>query len=110
MTHDELIARFESGTIAPGAFGHREHLRLAWLYLQRHGRPEAERRLLDGLRALAARAGQPDKFNAGLTLAWVARIDAAAAALAPDHSFDDLLLHHPGLLDRRPVLGVAQTL
>ena len=64
MTHDELIAGFEGGTIAPGAFGHREHLRLAWLYLQRHGRPEAERRLLDGLRALAARGGQPDKFNA----------------------------------------------
>jgi hypothetical protein len=109
MTHDELIGRFEEGTIVPGAFGHREHLRLAWLYLQQHGRPEAERRLLAGLRALAFRAGKPEKFNAPLTLAWVARIDAAAAALAPDHSFDDLLFHHPELLDRS-VREVARTL
>lgn len=110
MTHDELIARFEDGTIAPGAFGHREHLRLAWLYLQRHGRTEAEGRLLTGLRTLASRAGKPEKFNAALTLAWVARLDDAAAALAPDHSFDDLLLHHPELVDHRSVREVAQTL
>ncbi len=110
MTHIELIARFEGGTIAPGAFGHREHLRLAWLYLRRHGRPEAERRLLDGLRAFAAAAGKPDKFDAALTLAWVARVETAAAALAPDHSFDDLLLHHPELLARRSVREAAQTL
>ena len=73
MTHDELVEGFEGGTLAPGAFGHREHLRLAWIYLQRYGRPEAERRLLAGLRAFAARAGKPEKFDAGLTLAWVAR-------------------------------------
>ena len=109
MTHDELIAGFEAGTIAPGAFGHREHLRLTWLYLQRHGRPDAERRLLAGLRAFAAAAGKPDKFDAALTLAWVARVDTAAAALPPNHSFDDLLLHHPELLDRRSA-GEAATI
>jgi hypothetical protein len=110
MTHDELIAGFEGGTIAPTAFGHREHVRLAWVYLRRHGRPGAERRMLAGLRAFAAAAGKPEKFNAALTLAWVARIDAAAAALPPNHSFDDLLLHYPGLLDRRSAGEVAQTI
>jgi len=110
MTHDELIAGFEAGTIAPGAFGHREHLRLAWLYLQRHGRPDAERRLLAGLRTFAAAAGKPGKFDAALTLAWVARVDTAAAALPPNHSFDDLLLHHPELLDRRSAGKAAQTI
>jgi hypothetical protein len=110
MTHDELIAAFEGGTIAPGAFGHREHVRLAWLYLRRHGRPGAERRLLAGLRAFAAAAGKPEKFNAALTLAWVARLDTAAAALPPHHSFEDLLLHHPELLDRRCAGEAAQTI
>ena len=110
MTHDELIAAFEGGTIAPGAFGHREHVRLAWLYLRRHGRPGAERRLLAGLRAFAAAAGKPEKFNAALTLAWVARLDTAAAALPPHHSFEDLLLHHPELLDRRCAGEAVQTI
>ena len=110
MTDDELIAGFEAGTIPPGVVGHREHVRLAWLYLRRHGRAGAEQRLLTGLRALAAAAGKPDKFNAALTLDWVARIDAAAGALAPDHSFDDLLVHHPELLDRHPAGEMAQTI
>jgi N-formylglutamate deformylase len=109
MTSDELIAGFEAGTIPPGAFGHREHVRLAWLYLRRHGRAGAEQRLLAGLRAFAAAAGRPDKFDAPLTLGWVARIAAAAAALAPDHSFDDLLRHHPELLDRCSAGETSQT-
>jgi N-formylglutamate deformylase len=108
MTHDELIAGFEAGTILPGAFGHREHVRLAWLYLRRHGRAGAEERLLAGLRAFAAAAGKPDRFNAALTLAWVARVDAAATALPRDHAFDDLLLACPELLDRRVAAELAQ--
>ena len=115
MTHDELIAAFEGGTIAPGAFGHREHVRLAWLYLRRHGRRGAERRLLAGPLPLGealhvAAAGKPEKFNAALTLAWVARLDTAAAALPPHHSFEDLLLHHPELLDRRCAGEAVQTI
>ena len=104
------MAGFEAGTIPPAAFGHREHVRLAWLYLRRHGRAGAEHRLLAGLRTFAAAAGRPDKFNAPLTLAWVALIDTAAAALPPDHSFDDLLIHHPELLARRSAGEMAQTI
>ena len=110
MTHDELITGFEAGTIPPGAFGHREHVRLAWLYLRRHGRAGAEQRLLAGLRAFAAAARKPDKFNAALTLAWVARIDAAAAVLPQEHSFDDLLVRHLDLLDRHSAGDVAKTI
>jgi hypothetical protein len=108
MTDDDLIAGFEAYTIPPGAFGHREHVRLAWLYLRRHGRSGAEARLLAGLRAFAAAAGRPDKFDAALTRAWVARIAAATAALPRDHSFEDLLASHPELLDRRVAAELAQ--
>jgi hypothetical protein len=110
MTDDELLAGFTAGTTAPGAFDHRAHLRLTWLCLQRHGRSATERLLLTGLQALAARAGRPEKFDAALTLAWIARLHEAAAALPRAHSFDDLLLRYPELLDRRSVREVAQTI
>jgi hypothetical protein len=110
MTDDELLARFETGAIDPGAFRHRDHLRVAWVCLRRHGRRDTERRLLAALQALAARAGKPDKFSAPLTLAWVARIASATAALPADHSFDDLLLYHPGLLDRAAVSQAPHTI
>jgi hypothetical protein len=110
MTNDELIGGFERGTLSPGSFHHREHVRLTWLYLARHGRAETERRLLAGLRDLAARAGKPDKFNSALTRAWVARIADAAASLGPDESFDELLARRPDLLGGRQTLDPAQTI
>src|SRR5688572_3305280 len=86
----DLIAAFEAGTLPASGFHHREHVRLAWLYLRRHGPHEAERRLLDGLRTVAARAGKPDKFDGPLTRAWLETIAAAQKETKSD-SFDDLV-------------------
>jgi hypothetical protein len=108
MTDDELVDGFEGGTLAPAAFHHREHVRLTWLLLTRFGRAEAERRLLAGLRALATRAGKPEKFNAPLTLAWVALIDGARLA-GPNRSLDELLSARPDLLERGAVRVAAAT-
>ena len=102
MTDEELVNGFETGELPPGRFGHREHLRLAWCYLTRFGRGEAERRLLAGLRAFAARAGKPDKFDPALTSAWVGVLaDAAWQLGAP--TFDALIAARPELLDSATV-------
>lgn len=101
MTDGELIDGFASSTLLPEAFHHREHVRLTWLYLERHGRIETERRLIAGLRALAGRAGKPDKFDEALTLAWVAAIDSARDRRPGTATFDAFACRHPQLLDRR---------
>jgi hypothetical protein len=108
MTDDALVDGFEGGTLAPAAFHHREHVRLTWLLLTRLGRAEAERRLLAGLRALAIRAGKPEKFDAPLTLAWVAVIEGARLA-RPDRSFDELVSARPDLIERGTVRLPAAT-
>ena len=110
MTDDELAAGFAARTIDPAGFGHREHLRVAWLYLRRYGQAEAERRLFAGLRALAVRAGRPEQFDEGVSRAWLARIAGAAAPLPPDHSFADLLRSSGGLLETAAVGRIPQTL
>ena len=97
MTDDELVRGFETGALPPGRFGHREHLRLAWCYLARFGREETERRLLAGLRAFAARAGKPDKFDAALTSAWVAMLTEASVQFDTP-TFDGLIAARPELL------------
>ena len=103
MTDEELVGGFETGLLAPERFGHREHLRLAWCYLTRFGRDETERRLLDGLRAFAARAGKPDKFDAVLTSAWVDVLAEASAQLGSAATFDVLIAARPDLLDRTAI-------
>ena len=103
MTDDELVDGFESGLLAPERFGHREHLRLAWCYLTRFGRDDTERRLLTGLRAFAARAGKPDKFDAALTSAWVGLLADASAQLGSPATFEALIAARPDLLDSAAV-------
>ena len=103
MTDDELVGGFETGLLAPEWFGHREHLRLAWCYLRRLGREDTERRLLTGLRALAARAGKPDTFDAALTSAWVGVLADASAQLGDPATFDTLIAARPDLLDSAAV-------
>ena len=103
MTDAALAAAFEAGTLPPSDFHHREHLRLAWLYLQRHGPAGTEQRLLRGLQALAIRAGRPAKFDAALTRAWLRRIEQAASANPPAPSSEAFIAMHPELLTSLPV-------
>src|SRR5262245_36386471 len=103
MTDNELVSEFENGALPPGRFGHREHVRLAWWYLTRFGREETERRLVDGLRAFAARAGKPDKFDAALTSAWIGVLADASRDLEPHATFEALIAARPELLDSSSV-------
>ena len=106
MSDQELIDGFEAGTLAPADFHHRDHVRLTWLYLERYGRDEAERRMRSGLRTFASRAGTPDKFDATLTRAWVAAIDDARLGEAAS-TFERLVALRPELLTRDTIRSKA---
>lgn len=106
MNDSEFIDAFESGALPPAEFRHRDHVRLTWLYLHRHERGEAERRLMDGLRAFAIRAGKPGKFDGPLTMAWVEAIDRARAGCA---TFDEMVARQPELLDASSMRTAASS-
>jgi hypothetical protein len=101
LTDDELVAGFEAGSLRD--FPHASHVRLTLLYLARHGRDEALRRLMDGLRRFAAAKGHPEKFHVTMTRGWVDFIEAARrqhAELSPAA----LVEACPELLDRAALL------
>lgn len=102
MTPEELVEGFHNGALATESFGHREHVQLTWILLVRDGRARAEEQLLAGLRAFAARAGKPDKFDAALTRAWIAAIDEAREKTAAI-TFEELIAARPDLLHRSAV-------
>ncbi|MEM7091658.1 MAG: hypothetical protein AAF567_01550 [Actinomycetota bacterium] len=72
MTHADtsLMGAFENGTIDPGSFGHREHLRVIWSFVHAYGTLEAVRRFEEGLKRLTADAGHPEKYHATITHAF----------------------------------------
>lgn len=78
-------------------FGHRQHVRLTWLAVRRHGATAALDLIADGIRRTATDAGAPQKFHVTMTRAWVELV-AHHADDATD--FEEFAARHPELLDK----------
>lgn len=115
MNDDELVTRFEALDLAPAAFGHREHVRLAYAMLADLGDfGEAAVRYRRALRAFAAHVGAPGKYHETLTWAYLALvhermfelyrergIDADERDARTSVSSEELLARFPDLADHK---------
>ncbi|WP_040807977.1 hypothetical protein [Nocardia concava] len=97
---DSLLAQLVSEA---GRFGHREHVRLTWLTVRGHGVASAIDRIGDGIRRTARYEGNPRKYHATLSRAWVELIGYHAAE-HPGADFETFLSENPELLDKRLLL------
>ncbi|TGD75982.1 hypothetical protein E4634_00035 [Mangrovimicrobium sediminis] len=102
----EFSCRFEALEISPEDFGHRDHLRLAYVYLCVDSAETAawrmERALLAFLNVLGL--GR-EKYHRTLTCAWVDAISFFMLQTAPGNSFDEFIRRNPALLDARILLS-----
>jgi hypothetical protein len=93
-----FLRAFDAGRLPEDGFGHREHLRLAWILIDRLGAdaaaPEIERRLSH----LADAHGMPERYNRTLTLFWV-RLVAHVSARRAARSSADFLAAEAWLMD-----------
>jgi len=100
MSDDAVLRAFEECQLGPAKFHHADHIRLAWVCVQRYGVSAAEALLLDGIRKMAQHAGAPQKFLCTTTIAWT-RLVASAQQRGPAASnFSEWIYSHPELLDR----------
>ena len=96
---------FESGRLAPSAFDHRAHVRLAYVYLAAHDVEAAVERMRDGLRAfLAHHAIDPAKYHETMTRAWILAVRHFMELSPEAQSADDLIDRNPRLLDGKIML------
>ncbi|MGW7445538.1 hypothetical protein [Kitasatospora sp. NPDC054795] len=79
-------------------FGHRQHVRLTWLAVRRHGATAALDLIGEGILRTATKAGAPQKFHITMTRAWVELV----ALHADDDAtgFEQFATLHPDLLDK----------
>src|SRR5277367_4880583 len=99
MSDDELLARFEALDLPDGAFHHRDHLRLAWIYLNRFPVLEVLARLSGGLAGLARSRGVPGHYHQTMTWAYIFLIGERIARTGRDRSWDEFAHNHPDLLN-----------
>eukprot|EP01137_Pigoraptor_chileana_P023216 Opistho-2@89169 len=95
---DEFLAKFAAYTL--DSWDHRTHLRIAWLFLQRHGRREGMRRTFDGIKAFIENSDRARKttFHESLTYFWVHMVHYALVATPnPLGDFKGFLLMNPRL-------------
>jgi hypothetical protein len=72
------VSAFESCELSSDLFHHRDHIRLARIYLDRLGAETATQKFRDGVIRYAAHLGVSEKYHETITLAWM-RIVAGSA-------------------------------
>ena len=103
MTDAAFVAAFESCTLDP--FHHRDHVRLAWIYLREHAFTEAFARFVDGLKRFAAFKGATGLYHETITCAYLFLIrermdrDADASWETFVDTNQDLFRWKPSILD-----------
>lgn len=104
MTDRQFVDAFESLAYPPDDFHHREHVRLAWIYL--HERPllEALTRFVESLKRFAANAGAAGVYHETVTFAFLFLIHERMTESATFDEFaeanPDLFTWKPSILDR----------
>ena len=102
-TDQEFVRMFEACELADDNFHHRDHIRLAWIYLERYGELEARGQIARAIRKFASHYGKSDKYHETITVAWLRLIASATARVPVDASFEDLTAAAPELLDKRTI-------
>ncbi len=96
LTDDAFLEAFLACRLPPGAFNHRNHLRVAWIHLHRFPLDEAIERTCAGIARYAHHLGATDRYHRTLTEALI-RLMAHAGAADASSSFENFVAHTPAL-------------
>lgn len=106
MTDTEFIKAFESCTFPPTAFHHRDHVRLAWIYLREWPLVEALARFTASIKRFAAHNGAAGLYHETITFAFLflihERMQRSEAATFEAFAAEspELFAWKPSILDR----------
>ena len=101
MTDEEFLQQIEECTLPKEAFTHRNHVRLAWLYLNDRDGGDPDARIAATIQRYATSIGKATKYDHELTLRWMRRVESAMTA-TPAHTFEAFVAARPELLTTRP--------
>ena len=96
---------FESGAVAPAAFDHRAHVRLAYAYLVDADSDTAVARMRASLLAFLRKNGvDPSKYHETMTRAWILAVRHFMEISPAAASADVFIERNPVLLDSKIML------
>ena len=106
MIERELFDRFVDASLPADQFHHRQHVHIAWLFVQQHGMPAALREFSTALKRFAAAKGAHGLYHETITWAFLLIISERQAKQPASTWAEfatanaDLLSWKPSVLDR----------
>ena len=104
LPDDEFLRAFFGLTLPNSEFCHRDHLRLAWLAVRRHGAGAAEEVVTAGIRRFAEHKSHGPIYHETMTRFWVKLVGHAVSDRPDIVDFDEFLAAYPLLLDKNTPL------
>ena len=98
MSDQELINRFESGTVPENGFHHADHVRLAFAYLREYSPLDALQRFSTALKQFAASHGKTQLYNETITWAYFFLIRERVACSVTESDWEEFASRNPDLL------------
>ena len=101
VDEEAFVESFERCQYPNDRFKHADHVRLAWIYIRRHGVDEAEQRIAQSIRAFAGSLGHGEKYHETMTVAWLRLVYSAHCATPKIEDFREFISLHRWLADKR---------
>ena len=106
MNDDEFMLAFENCTLPMEQWNHRAHVRVAWIYLQKHGYSKALDSMRQGILSFNAANGimvaPGSGYHETITQAFLRLVDSERDESIID--FDTFCMHAEKLLDKKIIL------
>lgn len=99
MNDLQFLQAFEAGTLPGQHFHHRDHIRLAWLYLRHYGWEVGLEKMRQGLQQLTRKHGLERKYHETMTVFWMRLVDHCMAQSPEAQDFEALVGCYPLLLN-----------
>lgn len=98
MTEHEWMAEFENCTLPNGSFHHSDHVKMAFLYLQKYPPLEALSRFSSALKRFAAAQGKPNLYNETITWGFFLLIRERIVRASSPQSWAEFSISNADLL------------
>ncbi|HEX2832275.1 MAG TPA: hypothetical protein VHW00_04630 [Thermoanaerobaculia bacterium] len=102
MDEREFVAAFEACTLPAAEFTHRQHVRLAWLYLRDEPLLTALTRFAEGLKRYATSLGAASKYHETITWAFLFLI---RDRMRQEATFEEFAANNEDLFAWQPLLA-----
>jgi len=99
VTDEEFMRQFEASALPEESFHHRDHVRMAFLYLRHYPVLEAIERFSAALKRFATALGRPGRYHETITWAHIFLVRERMARAATAQTWEEFATANSDLLD-----------